>query len=281
MVENTIRIGGAVTFWTIGERTLRSALVDGFKAAGFEKFCPEPRPPAGALRDALEHVLGGPKTLIRPLEDRDGFTVVDEDRGKNGNVYRNSLVARIDADTLQITFVPFDDRATAITESFNENLGLLKPAQVSHALVAILDSMFGTRLRPSGAVYWLPADRLDDWQRVGHAVEAASAGRPHAVYILRNQMDADAVRAVQDAVVTQIAAEAASIEAEVNGGELGVRALENRQQLAELLRKKIGEYEAILGRGLDSLREAVEKAEQAACNAAILAAANPQEASCA
>src|SRR5690348_1259544 len=108
MVEGNIRIGGAVLFWTIGECTSRVSLLDGLDAAGFAAFVPEPRPPAGALKDALEHVLGGPTTLIRPLKTRDGFTVVTEQRGDHGNYYSNSLVARIEPDTLQITFTPFD-----------------------------------------------------------------------------------------------------------------------------------------------------------------------------
>jgi hypothetical protein len=69
----------------------------GLESAGFGEYAPEPRPPAGALKDALEQVLGGPASLIRPLKTRDGFTVVTEERGENGNSNHNSLVARMES----------------------------------------------------------------------------------------------------------------------------------------------------------------------------------------
>jgi hypothetical protein len=278
MNENNLSLGGGIVFWTLSEYTARSHLQAGLEAAGFGQFTPEPRPAAGALKDALEHVLGGPNTLIRPLKSRDGFTVVTEERGESGNCYANSLVTRIDPDTLDITFTPFDQRAQPVVDAFNEHLGLLRPAQVSAALVAILDSLGGTRLRPSGAIYWLPLYQLDDWQRVAQAVENAGVGRPHCVYLLRHQMDADAIRAVRDAIVAEVSTEAARLDREVAAGDLGERGLENRKVQAEELRRKIQQYEDILGCGLDSLHAAVDQAEQAACKAALLAAvAMPQE----
>ncbi len=278
MTENHLHLGGGIVFWTLGEFTARAHLQTGFEAAGFGQFVPEPRPPAGALKDALELVLGGSTTLIRPLKTRDGFTVVREERGENGNAYLNSLVARINPDNLEITFTPLDQRAQPIVDAFNEHLGLLRPAQVSAALVAILDSLGGTRLRPTGAIYWLPPYQLDDWQRVAQAVENAGFGRPHCVYLLRHQMDADAIRAVRDAIVAEVSAEAARIDREVASGDLGERGLENRKAQAEELRRKIQQYEHILGCGLESLHVAVDQTEQAACKAALLAAvAMPQE----
>jgi hypothetical protein len=277
MVESSIRIGGAVVFWTISEWTARITLRDGLDAAGFGKYAPEQRPPAGALKDALEQVFGGPATLIRPLKTRDGFTVVTEERGENGNAYHNSLVARMDARTFQITFTPLDSRASAIVDAFNEHLGLLRAAQVSAALVSILDATGATRLRPGGALYWLPAYRLNEWRDVVRAVEASGVGRPHCVYTLRHPMDADAVRAVRDAIVAEVSTEAARIDREIIAGGLGERALESRRAQAEELRRKIAEYEELLGGGLEALHVAVDRAEQAACKAMILAAAVPSQ----
>jgi hypothetical protein len=272
MVENPLRIGGAVTFWTIGELTVRGLLQDGLEAAGFGTFVPEPRPPAGALKDALQQVLGGPTTLIRPLKSRDGFCVIQEQRGDQVNTYQPSLIARIDA-ALQITLMPYDARAQAIVDAYNAHLGMLRTQQVSAALVGILDQLGGTRLRPSGAIYWLPAPHLPAWQQVAQAVETAGFGRPNAVYVLRHQMDEDAIRAVRDAIVAEVTGEAARIDQEVSAGDLGERALEHRQTQAEELRRKILQYEDILGLGLQSLHQAVDQAEAAACKAVLLASA--------
>jgi hypothetical protein len=272
MVENPLRIGGGVTFWTIGEWTLRGLLRDGLEAAGFGALVPEPRPPAGALKDALQQVLGGPTTLIRPLKSRDGFCVIQEQRGDRVNSYQHTLIARIDA-ALQITLLPYDERAQPIVDAYDAHLGMLRAQQVSAALVGILDRLGGTRLRPSGAIYWLPALHLPAWQKVAQVVEAAGFGRPNAVYVLRHQMDEDAIRAVRDAIVAEISAEAARLDQEVSSGELGERALGHRQAQAEELRRKILQYEDILGLGLQSLHQAVDRAEETACKAILLASA--------
>lgn len=273
MISTNVRIGGSTTFWTIGEQTRRSALLAGYTAVGFEKYTPEPRPPSGALHDALRQCLGGPRVLIRPLDDKDGFTVVEEVRGTSRNSYTNTLTAKINPKTLQIEFTPFDDRATAIVGAFNTSLGMLKPAQVSASLVNILDFLGGTRLRPTGAIYWLPEHRLEQWRQVVAVVESAGVGRPNAVYLLHNLMDADAVRAVRDAIVADVSSEAERIHKEVIEGELGERALENRRTQAEDLRQRIALYEELLGVGLASLTEAVDRADQAAATAALLASA--------
>jgi hypothetical protein len=136
--------------------------------------------------------------------------------------------------------------------------------------VRVIDALGGTRLRPSGAVYWLPAPRLDRWADVAHAVEMASEGRPSAVYVLRHRLDADAVRAVRDAVVAEVQGEALRIRDEVLAGDLGGRALETRKRNAADLRDKVLLYEDLLDVGLKGLHVALDEADQAAATAALL-----------
>ena len=277
MPESTLpREGGAVIFWSLAEWSSRDRLQEGFAAAGLQKFVPEPRPPAPALKAALEEVLGGPRMLVRPLAKRDGFTVVLEDRGEKANIYAPVLLARVEGQNgdARPTFDPQDhDRVAAVREAYRRHLGLLHSRQVSNALVAVLDALSGTRLRPSGGLYWLPAHRLDDWQRAVSAVEAAAEGKPSAVYVLRHRLDADAVRAVRDAIVAEVQAESSRIHDEVVGGELGSRALETRRNEAGQLRQKIALYEDLLNVGLEGLYRAVDRADQAVAAAVLLASA--------
>jgi hypothetical protein len=276
MVESHIDVGGAVVFWSLSEWTSRDRLKEGFEAAGLAAFVPEPRQPAAALRDALEEVLGGPRMLVRPLQARDGFTVVREDRGEHGNSYTQELVARIEEDGA-LSFTPDDERPGAVRAAYERQRGLLRAARVSGALVAILEALGGTRLRPGGSVYWLPPHRLDDWQQAAQAVEASGEGRANAVYLLRHRMDADAVRAVRDAVVAEVQAEATRIHDAVMTGELGGRGLQTRRARASQLREKINLYEHLLDVGLEGLRAAVDQADQAAAAAVLLASAQAPE----
>jgi hypothetical protein len=275
MIENQLDIGGAVVFWSLAEWTSRDKLLQGFNPLGLNHVVPEMRAAPAALRDALEEVLGGPRVLVRPLSRRDGFTVVREERGPEGNSYAQELVACMDEanGSTDIRFHPQDDRAGRVQEAYQRQRGRLHGSQVSNVLVYLIESLGGTRLRPSGALYWLPGNRIDNWQLVAQAVEQSGEGRPSAVYLLRHRMDADAVRAVTDAIVSEINVEAGRIHDEVMAGELGERALENRRELAASLRQKVVLYEELLDVGLSGLHQAVDRADQAAAAAALLVSA--------
>lgn len=277
MTSNHFRLGGAVVYWTLSEFSFRDRLADGLGDAGFGDLAPDPRPATAALKAALEQTLSGSRVLIRPLQSRDGFAVVEEQRGQTENVYKQTLSARVEGEGafVRLAFSPKDERSLAVHQAFDLHQGLISAHQVSECLVQVVERLGGTRLRPSGGFYWLPEDKLALWQEVSAAVEKSAFGRPHACYVLRVAMDADAVRAVRDAIVAEVTAEANRIRSEVLSGELKERALESRRLEAVDLRDKVALYEQLLDTGLASLREAIDAAEEAAAAAALLVSAQP------
>jgi hypothetical protein len=279
MIESHLDVGGAVAFWTLAEWSDRDRLRREFHSLGLVSYVPDPRPASAALRDALDQVLGGPRVRVRPRAAKDGFAVVREDRGVDRNHYATALVARVTEGKHPHPVIdPWDHpQVPAVRDAFAMQLGRLPAAQLSAALVRVVDVLGGTRLRPSGAVYWVPGPKLDDWARVGRAVEVAADGGASAVYLLRHRLDADAVRAVRDAVVTEVQAEAERIRVEVAAGHLGGRALETRQGQAADLRAKVLLYEDLLNVGLAGLHRAVDAADQAAATAALLLSAQSAE----
>jgi hypothetical protein len=273
MVESHLDVGGAIVFWNLAEWTHRGQLTAHFSALGLEALVPDPRPAPAALRSALEDVFAGPRVLIRPLASRDGFVVVKEDRGLAANRYQTELTARVVAgDPPTLTFDPWDNRVISVQTAYQAQLGRVSASQVSAALVRIIESLGGTRLRPSGAVYWLPGNRVDEWCRVGRSVEIAADGALSALYVLRHRLDQDAVRAVRDAVIAEVQAEANRIKDDVLTGDLGSRALETRKTQATDLRQKVLLYEDLLAVGLKGLHRAIDEADQAAATAAMLLA---------
>jgi hypothetical protein len=269
MVESSLDVGGAVTFWSLADWSDRARLQREFAALGLDAFTPDPRPAPACLRDALNDVLGGPRVLVRPLAGREGFAVVREDRGVAANAYATLLTASVRDGAVPV-FDPWTPEADQVAEAYRRQQGRVPAAQLSAALVRVVDALGGTRLRPGGAVYWVPGPRLDEWAAAGRAAEAASGGRPGAVYVLRHRLDADAVRAVRDALVGEVQAEAARICDEVAAGDLGGRALETRKKQAADLRQKVLLYEDLLSLGLAGLHRAVDQADQAAATAALL-----------
>jgi hypothetical protein len=268
MIETSMEIGGAVVFWTAAEFTHRPRLQTGFDALGLGSFVPDPRPDSAVLRQALEDVFGNPRTLIRPLADRDGFAVVREDRGKLDNQYSMLLSARMAGSSPVIE--PGVAQANDVQRAFDQHRGRLIASQLSACLVKVVESLGGTRLRPTGAVYWVPGHRIESWCEVARAVESAHDGKPSAVYLLRHRFDAESVRAVRDAVVAEVHNEAARIQEDVLQGDLGGRALETRKKLAQTLRDKVLLYEDLLNVGLVDLHRVVDAADQAAASASLL-----------
>jgi hypothetical protein len=277
MIESTLDVGGAVVFWTASEFTDREKLRAGLAPLGFDEFIPDPRPHASVLKDALEEALGGPRVLVRPLADRDGFTVVREERGKSTNSYTTDLIARVATpDSVNIDYDPLDERASLVNAAFRKHRGRIPAVQLSGCLVKVVEFLGGTRLRPTGAVYWIPGPKLDDWASVARAVEQSSDGRPSAVYCIRHRLDPDAVRAIRDALVAEVQGDAGRICDEVTSGDLGTRALETRKRQASELRDKVLLYEDLLSVGLVDLHRVVDAADQAAASAALLLGSQPQ-----
>jgi hypothetical protein len=268
MTQNGMRVGAAMTFWSLAEFTDRDMLSHSWGREGFSEFVPEPRQPNAALYDALHSIFKGPQVLIRPLKKREGWCVVTEQRGEDENQYKTLLSANV-TPRGGISVTPFSDAYATIVDQFERHLGLLRQSQVSTALVSILGRVGATALRPKGGLYSVPGPKIDDWANLAKATEEAGSG--NKIYLLRHIMDADAMRAIRDAIVAEVTAEAARINKEVAHDELGDRALETRRTQAQELREKVLMYEELLSSPLPHLHHALGEAEEAAARAVLLA----------
>jgi hypothetical protein len=274
MENKNLRVDGAIIMWSLAETSYLAAIRDGLANLGYGSYIPTARTFAAALRDALREVCGNSKTLIRPLATEggtEGFVVVSENRGTDNNEFLTDLVAKVTPEP-RIKLRPFDERAQPITDAFNKQLGLIKPASVTSSLTGILGSLGGTTLRPHGGVYWLPGYSLKEWLEVSKVVEASGCEGTNCMYLARHSLDPDAVRMVHDAVVHEIRRDVLRIGTEITEGGLGNRALESRKAEAYAMRTKIKEYADILDRDLSHLLKAVEDTETSIAQAEIIAA---------
>lgn len=268
----SIRIDGVVSFWSLGVWTSRQTIEDGWKLCGtrWEKFVPQPRTPQACLHDALAVVF--PKALIRPLERRDGFAILHEQRYHDEVVTRTThAVAVDDQGNIDIRRGNGTFDAFQLEEEFRRQSGLLRPSQVTASMVAAALHLGATTLRPSGGVYWLPEKVIPEWDQLCGVVQLAAVAGKNTVYKITHTFDADSILAVRDALLAEVEREANAITAEVDGGGLGERALKTRASQAERLRVKIEEYERILGERLPDAKEMARRAEMTATAAKILA----------
>jgi hypothetical protein len=284
MTTKTMSVGGAVIFWTLCEQFALRTLKDAWTAIGLEKFAPEPLAEVTVLKQALEEVFGGSSLLIRPLSKKDGWVVVGEKRGEDDNAYQSELTARIQLG--MPAFSKYDDKTDAVIAAYNEKLGRIQSAQVASALVKVMYSLNGTALRPSGGVYWLSGEKLDRWREIVAGVEQAALGQATG-YIVEHDLSADAVKAVGDAIRHEVKTETSRLQREINSGELGDRAIENRRLEIAALKAKLADYEDILGVTLADVKQGADDADQSDAVGALLLAAGgfdgqtaPEEVAC-
>jgi hypothetical protein len=265
---------GLVLFWSLAEFSSRERLLAEWSRAGFNHLVPERRANFSVLKDALNEVFVGSRFLVRPLSARTGFAVVRENRGQDENSYALVLTAKVYSDEAPI-YAGDVGKADEVNAAYHRHLGRVTSQQMSAALVKVLYELGGTRLRPSGSVYWLSGDRSELWNRVVAGFEAAADGGNSVGYMLRHDLDADAIVAVRDAITHEGSTEAARLSQDILSGDLGDKAIETRKREAVLLKRKVSEYEAILGVGLDHLKKTLDRVEQADATAALLLAADP------
>ena len=274
MTENCLRLGGIVTYTSVGEWTDLAKFAWLLEEAGFKAFIPDSRTHSACLKEALQELFPDSAYMVRALDKQDGFAVVEERRGKQENYYHTTLAAYLDPPgSMNIKMNPWDpNQSELLCEKFARQLGLLRPTQVTATMVKIIMSLGGTRLRPSGAVYWLPDTMVPQWEKASRACIESGYGKPNNVYLIRHQLDADAVRAVKDAITEEMMGASVRLADEIQGGELGERALNARSKECKELMRKIENYEDILNVGMGSLRESLDKVANAAAAAAMLVA---------
>lgn len=272
MQQTAIDVSGAVTMWSL-KSTRRDKLAEDLKALDLAKFLPEDRTPKAVLFEVLREKYQTKTRLVRPLAKRSAFTIVDEKRGNDGNDYTNGMLVEVTDDGL-IKATPGHDE-DAIIAAYMMAKNFLPAATLGGVLANIvMGAMSGVALRPSGGVYWVPADRLETWIKVANAVEAAAVGtNTNSVHLLRTKADAATLRAIKDAITTEIAGELERMNTEIMSGTLGSRALETKLREAEALHGKLTAYEALLGETLSTIHDTLEAVKMAAGNAAILASA--------
>jgi hypothetical protein len=269
--------GGTVTYWTLSAWSDLDRLKAGWEPLGLGEFVPETRAPIACLRDALNEVVGNGVVLVRPLASKTGFTVVRENRGAEDNSYQQLFSARIPEGQSKPDFSVVSDETANVMGAFHKYVGRLTSHQVSAALVKVLYYLGGTRLRPTGGIYWLSGKQSRMWQEVTEAVGAAADGGKSIAYVINHDLDADSVIAVRDALVDEVRQETTRLAREIKDPELGDKAIETRRNEARSLRKKVAEYEQILGVGLEALKKGLDSVEQSSALADLILAGTPSE----
>lgn len=266
---------GCVTFWKLSQDTIRQQIVDGWTAIGQEwgNLAPAERTAQACLKEVLSDKFKD--CIIRPLQSQEGFAVLRETRFKDDVITSTVCAVATDDNGVIDMRRGYDPQLQAELEvALKRERAMLKPAQVASGLVAVLKCMTGTlTLRPTGGFYWVEAANIDLYKRLCRVVEQAALGQQTCVYQISHHFDADSIRAVRDALLTEIDNEAEQIIKDVDSGELGERALKSRAERAEELKDKVAHFERILNESLSTATQVADKAGMTATAARLLATA--------
>jgi hypothetical protein len=282
--EVALRIGGANVYWSLGP-SLRSKVVAAFDAHGLKEYTPEPKTPEACLRHALAASIKpakGDKVVVRPLEDKRGFGVHTMPK-KCPDDCSDDRVTHVVTATLpkdgtdftaaEITFTPHPDIKTydAICKEFDAAKHTLSVGVMSKAMVGVIEDYFcGVSLKPNGGLYWIDKCWLNMWRRFAADVEkCVTEDADSALYTMPVIAGEEMVRAVGDALTSEISGEVDRIESEVASVEMNVRVTERHLKRAAELQKKVGNYAECFGKPLTELQDMLQRAVAASAMATL------------
>lgn len=265
-----LRVDGAVTFWSLGVSSVLDTIKTGLEAIdpAFAKHAPKRRTKAAVLHDALARIF--PKALLRPLDKKDGFAVLQEVRFRDEVQTICTHAVAVDEQTGAIDMRRGYDYAlySRLVYEFQAQELIVKPAQVAACLVGCIYELNGVTLRPNGGFYWLSDAALPHWNQITEVVQRAGK---NSVYQITHDFNANTIRAVRDAILAEAEKEANDILDSVESGKLGERALNARASDAEALQRKVEEYERLLGEALPAAAAIARKAELTSISAKLSA----------
>ena len=265
VVTKNVKYNGLTMFWSLCDSTPLEPLREGLTDIGRADLVPEKTEEGDALKRALHFVFRDRRTLVRPLERmRGAYAVVLEDAAALGDEkmqYEEAFkVACIDGD---LVFNPDDtEYRFQVERAFQEQQKILPASKLGGVLTKAIMSLQGIPLRPRGGMYWLSEEKLDEWNDIVDVIQGAHQG--NSVLGMRTTTDTGTLDAVCFSLTTQVEKMLETLTDDLESGDLGKRALQSREDRARELDSFIQDYETILGKSLQELRDRAGEAESAA-----------------
>lgn len=221
MKQLEIRSCGVVTFFTPRE-CQQATLAAAMRQANLERWVPAQRTERSALECALWDYakLQCPKERdaeVFPLKQpgQNGFEVLQVERDTVANVRHHQFSCKVDSDTCKIT--SGWGNITSIQQVYQKHRSTCTSAAVGQCLVKLATELcVGLCLRPSGGLYWIPDDRVEQWELASRIVEQATGSE---VTTARWEAKASTIARVKQAIMESVQAECALLMEELTDGK--------------------------------------------------------------
>lgn len=284
-----IEHAGIMTFWRMAGETDLQALEEAWTAEGLDpELLPSLPTDTVACRRAVQEQRST-TTIVRQLKrsnNPDGWALVSErtDTTLHHTPTLHVLLNKVG----QLSFETPDgapvvpslsgvnngdvrDTARAVSLAYERHLNALSSDDMSKWLVRTVRSLNALGLKDTGGVYFVAHTFAPQWERIVKCVREATA---HEVLLVRAMRDDEAVDAILSSLQAEAQSEAQSMFDEIAEGKLGGRALENRADKCDALRRKVAQYEGLLGRTLPQLNERLTELSGSLAAAVMVATAD-------
>ena len=262
MITTRHDIAGLSAFWTLGDDTDFQKYADALKRAGLGKFTPERPTDFAALRDVLYSEFGSDhvyavKNSVLPTFEVVTVKPAPKDQDTLGrNEYTHKMTASVTTAGNIETDTGDSGMDYRLTDKFRQLREKVAYHAVSRSLVEIVYSLSGTTLRPSGGIYWIPAEAIERWEMAANAIE--SAGSKNRTFALRTMMDEHTACAIREALTAEIEREGKLIETALHDPATSLKTARTQRQKADQLRQKIETYECAFTMSLADLKTALD-----------------------
>lgn len=271
-VTGALANAGAIVMWSLSGAADRAALLAAWVAAGFsEAIFPTPCTQARALRRTLDDacVGRGGRRLNRPLADG-GRALVDESVTGDRSLAHDVPLTAVILPTGALDIAPADHpMAEEIRAGYESALSELDHIAIGDWLRTLAVRVCGgVAVRPTGGVYYIPAEAIDRWHAMTAVILSQVPGL--RIYPVPAATVESVIPLVADALISEAAAALGEIETEVARG-LGKRALETRQDALADLHGRLASYAGLLGPALDKINAMLVETQKNVAAAVMLA----------
>jgi hypothetical protein len=278
-------MGMIVTWDRNNSEARRESIAAAFASVDLADLAPEERETKQALRAALASRFSKKNRRVAPAQD--GYEVLIENpipgqrRVQQQHVVSVWIETNANGDEMVVTdepsFTVDGDTYTTqdIVEWVEEARRKVDYESISAALVKAGARLRGVALRGGGGSYWIPRGSSGRWLQLKEGLEAA--GRPMMMGVWETKASAVSIESTINSVASHVDKRCDMMLEAIGSGTLGVRALDTKTDEAVELVAQIAEYEAVLGQGLEALKQKVLSVQQASVQAAMLAHAEREE----
>lgn len=258
VVSDSLRdSAGSVTWWALSGSVNYDHLRNAWLAAGYlEEDLPNLPSDQVALRRALRQFEGHHR-LIRSLPDG-SYAVIDEKftevNGRSDVEFCTRFRAWVDSGCAVVDVAGEVEDAVDIL--FERAKLTFEANDLSGWFCDRVAKAQAVPLRDRGGIYFVPEHTAKSWSKFADLVKSVSASR---IYEIPAMKSARAVEAVLDATVREAQSEADALTHALTEGNLGVRALKNRQLRCDDMAAKVSSYERLLGVKLDDIKTVFEE----------------------